>query len=320
MAFLGGAAAAPFVARAQDSGQIYRIGFLGPAQNNGPAVTFYRAFLDRMSNLGFRDGQNLHVEFRALEEPRPMAIKAQEIVRTRPRLVVATGPEAGLRAVLGVSGEIPVVMVAVNFDPIAGGYVKSLAHPGSSVTGVVFQQLELAQKQVELLTQTAPGRTRLAILYEASTADQLDAAERAAKSLKLDVQTVKLEAPTYDFDGTIKKAAAAGAQMLLVLSGPAFTQHRARIAELGIQNRLPTMFIAKHYVEAGGLISYGVDFPVMFSRAADYTARILKGAKPTELPVEQASKFEMVVNLKTAKAIGLAIPSGLLNAADQLIE
>lgn len=317
---VGAAAAAPFKAQAQQVGKIYRIGFLGPAQNSGPAVTFYRAFLDRMSDLGFREGQNLHVEFRALEEPRAMAIKAEELVRARPELIVATGPEAGLRAVVGVSGTTPVVMVAVNFDPIAGGYVKSLAHPGGHVTGVVFQQLALAQKQVELLTQAAPGRTRLAILYEGSTADQLGAAERAAKSLKLEVQAVKLEPPAYDFDGAIQKAAAAGAQMLLVLSGPGFTQYRARIAELGIQDRLPTMFIARHYVEAGGLISYGVDFPVMFRRAADYTAQILKGAKPTELPVEQASKFEMVINLKTAMAIGLIVPPGLLNAADQVIE
>jgi ABC-type uncharacterized transport system substrate-binding protein len=317
---LGGAAAMPFMARAQDTGKIHRIGFLGPAQNSGPAVAFYRAFLDRMSSLGFRDGQNLSIEFRALEEPRAMAIKADELVRARPDLIVATGPEAGLQAIVNASGAIPVVMVAVNFDPIAGGYVKSLAHPGGSVTGVVFQQLELAQKQVELLTHAVSGKSRLAILFEGSTADQLGAAERAAKFLKLDVQTVKLEAPAYDFDGAIKKAAAAGAQLLLVLSGPGFTQHRARIAELAIQYRLPAMFIARHYVESGGLISYGADFPVMFRRAADYAARILKGAKPTELPVEQASKFELVVNLKTAKAIGLTIPSGLLNAADEVIE
>lgn len=317
---LGGAAAMPFMARAQDAGKIHRIGFLGPAQNSGPAVAFYRAFLDRMSSLGFRDGQNLNIEFRALEEPRAMAIKADELVRARPDVIVATGPEAGLQAIVNTSGAIPVVMVAVNFDPIAGGYVKSLAHPGGSVTGVVFQQLELAQKQVELLTHAVSGKSRLAILFEGSTADQLGAAERAAKLLKLDVQTVKLEAPAYDFDGAIKKAAADGAQLLLVLSGPGFTQHRVRIAELAIQHRLPAMFIARHYVESGGLISYGADFPVMFGRAADYAARILKGAKPTELPVEQASKFELVINLKTAKAIGLTIPSGLLNAADEVIE
>lgn len=317
---LGGAAAVPFMARAQDAGKIHRIGFLGPAQNSAPAVAFYRAFLERMSSLGFRDGQNLNIEFRALEEPRAMAIKADELVRARPDVIVATGPEAGLQAVVNASGAIPVVMVAVNFDPIAGGYVKSLAHPGGSVTGVVFQQLELAQKQVELLTHAVSGKSRLAILFEGSTADQLGAAERAAKLLKLDVQTVKLEAPAYDFDEAIKKAAADGAQLLLVLSGPGFTQHRVRIAELAIQHRLPAMFIARHYVESGGLISYGADFPVMFRRAADYAARILKGAKPTELPVEQASKFELVVNLKTAKAIGLTIPSGLLNAADEVIE
>jgi putative ABC transport system substrate-binding protein len=116
--FLGGAAAMPFMARAQDAGKIHRIGFLGPAQNSGPAVAFYRAFLDRMSSLGFRGGQNLNIEFRALEEPRAMAIKADELVRARPDVIVATGPEAGLRAIVNASGAIPVVMVAINFDPI----------------------------------------------------------------------------------------------------------------------------------------------------------------------------------------------------------
>lgn len=316
---LAGAISAP-MARAQNAGKLYRIGFLGPAQNSGPAMIFYRAFLERMADLGFHEGQNLQIEFRAIEGPPAATVKAEELVRARPELIVATGPEAGVRAVIGASSTIPVVMVAINFDPIASGYVKSLAHPGGNVTGVVFQQLALAQKQVELLTQAAPGRTRLAILYEGSSADQLGAAERAAKLLNLEVQTVKLQPPAYDFDGAIQTVTASGAQMLLVLSGPGFTQYRTQIAELGIQKHLPTMFIARHYVEAGGLISYGVDFPVMFRRAADYAARILKGAKPTELPVEQASKFEMVINLKAANAIGLTVPPGLLNAADQVIE
>jgi putative ABC transport system substrate-binding protein len=172
-----------------------------------------------------------------------------------------------------------------------------------------------------VLAQANPGKTRVAILFdEGQTADQFGAAERAAQSLNLQVQGLKLKSPTYDFDGAFQSAAMAGAQMALVLSGPGFTPYRSRIAELAIQHRLPTMFIAKHYVETGGLMSYGVDFIPMWRRAADYAARILKGAKPADLPVEQATKFEMVVNLKTARTIGVELPTSILLRADQVIE
>ena len=160
----------------------------------------------------------------------------------------------------------------------------------------------------------------MAILFEAQSADQFGAAERAAKSLKLDVQSLKLEGPSYDFDAAIRSAAAGGAQVLLMLSAPGWAQHRSRIAELAIQHRLPAMFIAKHYVDGGGLISYGADLPAIYRKGADYVAKILKGAKPADLPVEQATKFELVVNLKTAKALGVTIPNGILLAADELIE
>ena len=321
IALLGGAAAWPLAARAQDAGKVVRIGFLGPAQTSPPAISFYQAFLTQMRELGFRDGENLRIDFRAIEDPRGLSVGAEELMRSQPELIVATGPEVSLRAVVAASGAIPVVMVAINFDPIARGYVTSLARPGGNITGVVFQQLELAQKQVEVLAQANPGKTRVAIFFdEGQTADQFGAAERAAQSLNLQVQGVKLESPTYDFDAAFRSAALAGAQMALILSGPAFVLQRSRIAELAIQYRLPTMFIAKHYVIAGGLMSYGVDFVPMWRRAADYAARILKGAKPADLPVEQATKFEMVVNLKTAKEIGIELPTSILLRADEVIE
>jgi putative ABC transport system substrate-binding protein len=318
---LGCAAAWPHAARAQDAGKVTRIGFLGPAQTSPPAISFYQAFLSQMRELGFRDDLNLRVEYRAIEDPRGTSAGAEELAHSRPELIVATGPEVSLRAVVGASGNIPIVMIAINFDPIARGYVASLARPGGHITGVVFQQLELAQKQVEVLAQANPGKTRLAILFDGVHAvDQFGAAERAARSLNLQVQGLKLESPAYDFDVAFRSAAMASAQMALILSGPGFTPHRLRIAELAIQHRLPTMFIAKLYVEAGGLMSYGADFIPMWRRAADYTAKILRGAKPADLPVEQATKFEMVVNLKTAKAIGVELPTSILLRADEVIE
>jgi len=211
-------------------------------------------------------------------------------------------------------------MIAVNFDPLARGYITSLTRPGGNITGLVFQQLELAQKQVELLTQAFPEKTQLAILFDGQSADQFGAAERAAKALNLQVQAIRLENPPYDVEGAFRGAISGGAQMVLVLSSPLFLPQRNRIAELASAHRLPSMFIAKHWVEAGGLMAYGADFPLMFRRAADYAAKILKGAKPADLPVEQATKFELIVNLRTAKALGIELPTGVLLRANEVIE
>src|SRR5262249_611331 len=230
ISLLGGMTAIPLVVRAQEVGKIYRIGYFGPAQTSPPAVVPYQAFLAQMRELGFREGQNLRIDFRGVEDdPRGNSVSAEELVRAQPELIVTAGPAVTLQSVVGTNQAIPIVMIAFNFDPIVGGYVKSLSRPGGNITGVVSQQLELAQKQVELLTEAFPGKTHLAILFEAQSADQYGVAERAAKSLKLEVQSLKLEGPSYDFDAAIRGAEAGGAQMLLMLSAPGWQQHRSRI-------------------------------------------------------------------------------------------
>ena len=316
---LGGAAAWPLAARAQQSGRLIRIGVLGPTLDNPPAMEQYQAFRTQLAELGFREGQNLTIDYLHLDDPRGPFVVAAELVRSRPDLIVTTGPETSLQAVVGASGFIPVVIIAINFDPLARGYIPSLARPEGNITGFVSQQLELAQKQVELLTQAFPDRTRLAMLFDALSG-QIDAAERAAKALNLQVHALRLENPPYDFDAAFRDGAAGGAQMALVLSSPFFLPQRDRIVALANAHRLPSMFIVKHWAEAGGLMSYGADFPLMFRRAADYVARILKGTKPADLPVEQATKFELVVNLKTARAIGIELPTAILLRADEVIE
>jgi putative ABC transport system substrate-binding protein len=316
---LGAAVAWPVAAHAQQSSRPVRLGFLGPSLNNPPAVEQYQAFRTQLAELGFREGQNLAIDYQAVDDPRGPFVVVAELVRAQPNLIVATGPETSLQAVMGVSGIIPVVMMAINFDPIARGYISSLSRPGGNITGLVFQQLELGQKQVELLTQAFPDRTRLAILFDALSG-QFDAAERTAKALNLQVQPLRLENPPYKFDAAFHDAAAGGAQMLLVLSTPFFLPHRDRIVELANTHRLPSMYIVKHWAAAGGLMSYGANFPLMYRRAAEYVAKILKGEKPADLPVEQASKFELVVNLKTAKTIGIELPTGILLRADEVIE
>ena len=212
------------------------------------------------------------------------------------------------------------MFAAVNYDPLARGYITSLARPGGNITGVFFRPLELAVKQLEILTEAFPDRKRLAVLWDGQSADQFTAAESAAKTRNVELQSHKLEALPYDFDAVFKKVSEGSAEMVLILSGPGFTRYRSQIAELAIARRLPSMFTFKHYVEAGGLMSYGVDFPPMYRRAAVYVAKILGGTRPADLPVEQAAKFETVVNLKTAKAIGVTLPTSILLRADEVIE
>ena len=211
-------------------------------------------------------------------------------------------------------------MTAYNFDPIERGYVKSLARPGGNITGVTFRQPELVSKQIELLKEAFPDRTRLAVFYDGQSADQFSAAEAAAKSMRLELRAIKLENPPYDFAPAFRSAAQGAAQMLLVLSSGYFSPHRVRIAERAIEHRLPTMFIFKTYIEAGGLMSFGVDYLPSFQRAAQYVAKILQGAKPADLPVEQVETFELAVNLKTAKAMGMELPTSILLRANTVIE
>jgi putative ABC transport system substrate-binding protein len=320
LATLGAAAAWPIAARAQQASKVVRVGLLGPSLDNPQPVALYRAFLGQLRELGFSEGQNLTAEYRGLEDPRGPFVVATELMRSQPDLIVALGPEVALQAVVGASGFIPIVFVAVNFDPLARGYVASLARPGGNITGVVFQQLELAQKQVELLTQAFPERTRLAVLFDAQSSDQFNAAERAAKSLTLQIQPLKLENPPYDVDAAFRHAQAGAAQIVLVLSSPFFIPRMARIIQLAGDHRLPTMFINKDYIVAGGLMSYGADFTTMWRRGADYAAKILKGARPADLPIEQATKFQLVVNLKIARAIGVELPTAILLHADEVIE
>ncbi len=243
-----------------------------------------------------------------------------DLVRSNVELLVVSGSEIAPQAAIAASRTIPIVMLAINFDPIARGYVKSLARPGGNITGVVSLQTELAAKQVELLTQAFPERTRLAVLWDGISADQFAAAERQARSLRLDVQSLELENPPYDFDAAFRSLAEGSPQMLLVLSSPFFTPYRSQIAELAIQQRLPTMFIFKAYVQAGGLISYGVDPVAIYRQLGFYVAKILNGAKPADLPVEQAVKFELVINLKTAKAIGVELSTAIQLRANEVIE
>ena len=250
---LGGVAAAwPVVVRGQPSaGKIARIGFLGVPDN--PSISQgYPAFLDELKKSGFSEGQNLAIEtVKNIGDAKRFFAEAADLARSNVDVLVAVGPEIALEAAVAASRTVPIVVWAINYDPIARGFVKSLTHPGGNITGLVSLQTELAAKQVELLTQALPGRTRLAVFWDGLSADQFTAAERQARSLHLDVQSLKLENPPYNFDAAFRSLSEGSPQMLLVLSSPFFTDFRTHIADLAIQRRLPTMFIFKGYVQAG---------------------------------------------------------------------
>ena len=323
IAGLGSAAAAwPLAARAQQpAGRTARIGIIQASLDDPVAGRGYPAFLDELKKFGFSAGQNLTIETVRVDQDRQkLFAETADLVRSNVELLVLSGSDTALQAALAASPTIPIVMWFNNFDPIARGYVKSLVQPGGNITGIASLQTELAAKQVELLTQALPGKTRLAMLWDSISADQFAAAERQAKSLGLNVQSLKLENPPYDFDAAFRSLAQGSSQMLLVLSSQFFALSRAHIAELAIQQRLPTMFIFKSYAQAGGLISYGVDPPAMYRQLGFYAAKILNGAKPADLPVQQAEKFELVINLKTAKAIGVELSTAIQLRADEVIE
>jgi ABC-type uncharacterized transport system substrate-binding protein len=317
---VGSAAACSLTAGAEGAEKVTRIGYLGPSLNVPSTAALYQAFLSSLRDAGFNEGQNLVVDYQRVDDPRGPFVAAAEMMRSSPNLIVAYGPEVALQAVVGASGFIPIVVIAINYDPIERGYVKSLARPSGNITGVFYRQLELAAKEVELLREAFPERNRLAILWDALSADVFNAAEQAAKSHSLEIQPLKLENPPYDFAAAFKNLAKGGAQMVLVLSSPYFSEYRAQLAELEIRHHLPAMFIFRSYVDAGGLMSYGVNQSGITQSVAALVVKILKGAKPTDLPVEQATKFELVINLKTAKAIGVTFPTAILLRADQVIE
>jgi putative tryptophan/tyrosine transport system substrate-binding protein len=317
---VGGVAATwPLATGAQQPDKVWRIGILGPSHDTPATAAQYQAFLAEMKALGFNEGKNFTINYGRVDDPRGAFVAAAELMRSPIDLIWANGPEVALQAVVGASGFVPIVILAVNYDPIQRGYVSSLAHPGGNITGIFYRQPELAAKQLELLTQAFPNATRLGVIWDALSVDQYDAAKQAAGQ-HFSLQPLKLENPPYDFAAAFRTLAQGGAQMVLVLSSPFFTEHHTEIADAARTNRLPTMFIFRSYVEVGGLMSYGVDQLPMYRRIASYVAKIFNGAKAADLPVEQASNFELVVNLRTARALGIELPTAILLRADKVIE
>jgi putative ABC transport system substrate-binding protein len=314
---------APLVAHAQQPGKVYRIGILGNAPPTVPGVaSLWKAFAEGLRERGYVEGKNLVIERRwtegRIERFPPLAA---ELVSLKVDLIVAVSKPAVL-AVKQATRLIPIIMVNV-LSPVESGLVSSFAWPGGNVTGVAFGGgLEIAGKHLELLKEVVPQVSRVAVL--SSPAYLLDAGleretQRAAVPLALLLQFYQVQNPD-ELEGAFTEMAKLGVNGLLVLPTPFAKIHGRRIVELAATNRLPAVYPFRESVEAGGLMAYSANAPDMFRRAASYVDKILKGAKPADLPVEQLTNFELVVNLKTAEALGLTMPQSVLIRADEVIQ
>src|SRR5262245_30897600 len=313
--------AAPLVAGAQQTGKVPRIGFLSlTSPSDRPAL--FDAFRQGLRELGWVEGQNVVIDYRYAEDRVDrLPDLASELVRLKVDLIVSWGTQ-GVTAAKDATETIPIVMIAVR-DPVGIGLIASLARPGGNVTGVSgYAGLQLVAKQLELLKETVPKIRRVAILSNPSNAyHQLAIREVNVAARSLGVQLLLLEARgPNEFDDAFAAMAKERVGALLVLSDGIFSSHRTRLADLAARSRLPAAYAIREIVEAGGLMSYGPSFLDLFRRSATFVDKILKGAKPADLPVEQPTKFELVINLKAAKALGLEVPPLLIAQADELIE
>ena len=305
-----------FSAQAQQPEKVYRIGYIASA---GPdaAGTNRGAFQQGLRDLGYVEGKNIQVEFRYLEgmQNRVPSIVA-ELVGLKVDALVAISPLA-IRAAKETTKTIPIVMVTTT-DPVATGLVDSLARPGGNVTGVTRLTRELSGKRLELLKEALPRISRVGVLWNANVRDVKDY-ETGAALLKIQIQSLEVRGSNPDFEPAFREAIKKRVGALVALRTGVLLSHQRQIAELAIKNRLPSMFEGSQSVEAGGLMSYSASEAASFRRAAVYVDKILKGAKPADLPVEQPTKFEFVINLKTAKALNLTIPQSVLFRADKVI-
>ena len=283
--------------------------------------TSFEPFVRGMRDLGYVEGQSIAFERRYADRKNELLPGlAAELVRLQPDVILAVGTPAA-RATKSATQSVPIVFARIG-DPVGSGLVTSLARPGGNLTGLSILTLELGAKRLELLITAVPDAKRLGVLWRSSSptdGPELREIEGAARSFKLEIISAEVPGPD-DFEPAVQAVVGQRVDALLMVPGSVFAEYAQRIADLTASARLPSMFFRREFVEAGGLMSYGPNLPDMFRRAAVYVDKILKGAKPADLPVEQPTKFELVINLKTAKSLGLTVPQSMLARADEVIE
>ena len=309
----------PFAIRAQTpAGKIYRLGILQPAKPSEPLVD---ALIERLKELGYREGRNIAYEYRWAEEKLDRFPElAKQLVDLKVDVItVFTTP--GAIAAKNATKTIPIVFGGVG-DPVGAGVVPSLSHPGGNVTGISILATELSAKRLEILKEIVPNAAPVAMFWNDTNPGMVlraREAESAADKLKLNLQSIGVH-DLISFDAAFAKINGNQFNALLTLVDPFTREHRQRIVDFAAQRRLPAIYESREFVDTGGLVSYGPSLPAVQRRVADYVNMIFKGSKPGDLPVEQPTKFELVINLKTARALGLTIPPTVLERADELID
>ena len=311
------------IAEAQQPKKVPRIGYLS---SGDPASESTRSEAIRLAlrELGYIEGQNIAIEYRYAEgkPDRPPELAA-ELVRLKVDIIVVAGGVTTIRAAKNATKTIPIVMAGRGVDPVEAGLVESLARPGGNVTGITLLATELGGKRLELLKEAVPKLARVAVLYDPAATSPVHEVKEvlpvAARALGLTVQSWEVRA-TDGFERVFAALNKERPDGLYVTSGPLMNANQKRIVGFALKSRLPSMYVRRELVDAGGLMSYGADLADSYRRVAYFVDRILKGAKPADLPVEQPTKFELVINLKTAKQIGLIIPQSMLYRADKVIK
>jgi putative tryptophan/tyrosine transport system substrate-binding protein len=301
-------------AAAQQRLPIARIALLDPGTPQD-----FEAFRNAMRDLGYIEGQNVAYDYRSAKDAaKSFRELAVELVQSNPAVIVTASPPA-VRAAKEATSTIPIVIAAIG-DAVAAGVVSGFAHPGGNVTGLSFLNEELSSKRLQLLVEAVPDRRRIGLLWDPTSLRRwVEVTEQASRSLGVETKVLEISGPDA-FVGVFEAAAAARIDALDVLSSAFFNAHKDRIVALAARGRLPAMYEHDDFVRSGGLISYGPSIPDLFRRAATYVDKILKGTKPGDLPVEQPTKFELIVNLKTARELALTIPPSILARADEIIE
>jgi ABC-type uncharacterized transport system substrate-binding protein len=321
LAVLGGAAVWASATRAQQNERVRRIGWLSGIDGNDPVTQERLATLRRgLQQLGWIDGRNVHIELRSGAGPEEFRERAAELVALSPDLLLSSGA-ASLPALLQATRTIPILFVNIA-DPVGTGFIDSLAEPGGNATGFLQAEYALSGKMAEVLKQIAPTITRAAVLRDTtiiSSIGQFAVIQSVAPSLRLDVRAINVHRAD-EIEQGIAAFARSGQGGLIVPSGATVNVHRNLIIALAARHRLPAIYSNRTFVSDGGLISYGPDILVQFQQIATYIDRVLKGAKPADLPVQAPSKYELIINLKTAKVLGIEVPPQLQQRADELIE
>jgi len=304
------------LAQAQQSKKVFQIGYVTGADSRGATV---EAFRQGLRELGYMEGKNIVVQYRYGEgNLARLGGFVAELLQHNVEMLVVTAIPA-IRVAKQSTSTIPIIFVT-NVDPVAAGLVRSLARPGGNVTGFTLFNRDLSGKRLELFKEVLPTLSRVGILWAGGAANNgFKEYETTARALKVEVQSLEVRGPNPDLEGTLKATAKGRGSALVTIRNPLLNRYTKEIADLAIKNRLPSMFESGQYVEAGGLVSYATNAIDVFRRPAVYVDKIIKGAKPADLPVELPTKFDLVINLKTAKQIGLTIPPNVLARADRVI-